>query len=288
MSMTSTRIPYLAAVEAVRWDPITGCSNGPDICAVSAECWARKMEKIQSCMNSECEAALGDADCIWRETNGGGACWPDLFVPTFHPETLQAPLRTRKSRVIAVGFGGDMWSDVVDPEWRRQVFEVEERCPGHVFVHLTKNPDKILEKELPNQDHIWIGASVCRTEDVARVWAIGQGYTYLTPKVHRWISFEPLIGPLDMESEPWLDSLPYIQFVVIGGLSNGAGQVVRPEDCGTRPEWVQPILDAAHETGCKVFLKNLQPIIKQLIDPRTGKAFTNQNEWREVPEEWKL
>lgn len=283
MSMSSSRIPYFAAVGGVRWDPITGCSNGPDVCAVSEGCWARKMAEPKVCKVYP-DLPL---DCIGQKCEDYGLCLLESFKPQFHPEALDAPLRTRKPKVIAVGFGGDIYSEGVDPEWRRQVFEVMGKCErigmGHRFICLTKRPENIRSGEfcgVPRRPTI--GVSVTSNDEADRIWMVQTRMPFRSPS---WVSFEPVLGPCVGDKRLRLDA--DVAFAVIGGLSNGAGQVVKPEDGGTRPEYVQPLLNACHEAGVKVFLKNLQPIIKQLIDPRTGRLFKNQNEWREVPDEWR-
>jgi protein gp37 len=244
--LVSTRIPYLAAAGAVRWDPVLGCDNSREVCAVHDECWARSLAHP--------------------------------FLPAFHPEVLEAPLRARKPHTIAVCFGGDLWSPGVDPEWRRQVRITEEAAPRHTYIHLTKAPENMnWLYDLIDAPNMWYGISLCLLPDIGKF----KGLRAQVPlQAHRWVSFEPLLWEVKLNAL-LIDCR--IEFVVIGGISDGFGRVFGPDEGGTRAEWVQPILDAAAEARCKVFLKNLRPIIKQLVDPRTGEPFESMNQWRDVP-----
>jgi protein gp37 len=186
--------------------------------------------------------------------------------------------------VIFVGFGGDLWCPGGKPEWRQRVFEVERQCPQHVFVHLTKNPKEILNDRERGNWQAWYGASVCgRRELDFRAACL----LYRTEK--RWLSFEPLITDVELYSTRLLGYYG-VRFIVIGGLSNGAGRIIPPsEEYGLRAEWAQPIIDAAADAGCRIFLKNLhRDVWTRLVNPRTGELMRSAVELREVPDEWRM
>ncbi|MHB0998182.1 MAG: DUF5131 family protein [Armatimonadota bacterium] len=278
--LSSTRIPYLAG--ARRWDPITGCSNNAEVCAVRGRglCWAESMRLDQA--RKAFNKGYGSDDLSEYATYVRDHICMEAFKPQFHEDTLQAPGETRKSHVIAVGFGGDMWTEEGGSGWRRQVFDIERAVDRHTYIHLTKCPDNIQSGEIPEQDNIWVGVSVLTGNDLDKITEL---FWNTADRHHSWVSFEPIMDEIMFQNNNNIFKTNEIEFVVIGGLSDGTGHVMTPEEGGTRPEWVQPIINQAYEAECKVFLKNLQPIIKQIIDPRTGKPFNSQQEWRETP--WK-
>jgi protein gp37 len=308
--LTSSRIPYIHDCNGKRWNPIEGCSNTGDICAVRKMglCWAENMAGA-SCPNAKIARSNGD-EFNWCEEE---SCdhWNEQsctkgFKPIFHPEFLTAPLHTRKNYVIFTGFGGDMWSDKVDTSWRNSIFYVESKCPQHIFVHLTKNPVNVGEHEngihqVPNQENIWMGVSVLQSSELWKIDRLHEELVYSRKherrrddlKVHIWVSFEPVIGDMKPKS-PWREGYQLsdmlidskIEFVVAGGLSNGDGKVVSSEDGGVRASFIQPILDAAYEANVPVFLKNIDRIWKQIINPRTKKPLQSPYEMRDIPHQW--
>lgn len=277
----ASRIPWLAECKGKRVEYITGCTNGPDVCAVRARglCWA------ESGIKRPCRQDVGSCEDCW--SNGTDVC-TSKFNPTVHPEALDAVRRLRKPTTLAWNLGGDAFCDGVDPEWRRAMWEtVKVTTPQHTHVFLTKLPANIpmIEGE-PKANNIWWGTSICLPTELDR--------TYSLPTCsyrNCWVSIEPLLGDVASGSFGLADTLaiqPQIKFIVIGGLSDGNGRIIPPDEGGTRPEWVQPIIDAAYEAGCRVFLKNLPvPIMRQITDPRTGKPFRSMFDWRELPDEWR-
>ena len=260
MSLTATRIPYLRDCDGRRYDPITGCSNTGDQCAVRARnlCWAESLVRAEGVDNWRCRLEM------------------PTFKPTFHPERLTAPLRTRRDYLIAVGFGGDMWSNGVVPDWRRQVCDVERQCPQHTFVHLTKCPENIRDEEiLPNG---WYGTSICVDADSDRIAPLYE--LMLRTDGHFWISFEPVL-----ENLRHIDVIGF-DWIVVGGLSDSRGRVIRPDEGGTRAEWIQSILDAVAHAGVPIYAKNLGGIWHELRRPRSGEWLKSPTELRELPREW--
>ncbi|MEC7763344.1 MAG: phage Gp37/Gp68 family protein [Pseudomonadota bacterium] len=161
----------------------------------------------------------------------------------FNEQWLDQPLRWRKPRNIFVCAHGDLFHPAVPDEWIDRVFAVMALAPHHRFQVLTKRADRMREYvtcvpdclspyafegerlegaaaeigrslgwdhdvmgttgyeamqswPLPN---VWLGVSV---EDQKRA---DERIPDLlaTPAAVRWISAEPLLGPVDLE--PWLD-----------------------------------------------------------------------------------
>lgn len=247
------------------------------------------------------------------------ACWAkgmakrlkfDFSQPRLVPELLLAPLSVRKPSTILVNFMGDLGGEWVDPlglvrEWtecvalysitdrigkhlvslRDIVFRVMEVCPQHTFLFLTKNPlawqkwtfDSAQSKGVW-PDNAWVGATAW---DEKSYWATSRALHAVQAK-HKWISFEPLFGPVMkpwperpyyLESEPhrgrmteseWLRACG-IGWVVIGAQT-------RP-DVVPKVEWVEEIVEAAGRAGIPVWIKNNLFNALPLDDPLTGKGY---------------
>jgi protein gp37 len=119
----------------------------------------------------------------------------------------------------------DLFQDDVPAEFIRKVFATMEECPQHTFQVLTKRSKRLRElaPSLPWPTNVWMGVSI---ED-ARVMTRVADLAAVPAKV-RFLSCEPLIGPLD--------DLPLkgIHWVIVGGES---GPAARP----MQHEWVNSI-----------------------------------------------
>jgi protein gp37 len=144
----------------------------------------------------------------------------------------------------------------------QQVFAVMNRATHHEFQVLTKRPERAfrLARDLSWSDNIWMGTSI---EDMAvsrRADALRQ-----IPAAVRFISAEPLLGPMDD-----LD-LTGVQWV-IGGGESGIG--ARP--CELR--WAQGLRDRCLEAGVAFFWKQWGG-----RTPKAGGRLLDGREWSEYP-----
>jgi len=67
----------------------------------------------------------------------------DPFAPTFHPDRLSQPAKTKKPSKIFVVSMGDLFGDWVDSVWINAVLGACGRAPQHVYQFLTKNPRRL-------------------------------------------------------------------------------------------------------------------------------------------------
>lgn len=242
------------------WNPVTGCTKVSQGCK---HCYAER-----------------DWSRLQHLPAYKGRAFTDVVC---HPERLDQPLRWAKPRRIFVNSMGDLFHPDVPDEFIDKVFAVMALAPRHVFQVLTKRPErmrdcmarigmsaKILDAAartmgytfehdgkclaswpLPN---VWLGVSV---EDQA---AADERIPLLlqTPAAVRWISAEPLLGPVDLDRLA-IDSCdddytisaisgrriarygtkpgaPRLDWVVVGGES---GPKARP----MHPDWVRSLRD---------------------------------------------
>lgn len=207
------------------WNPVTGCTKVSQGCK---NCYAERMARRLEAMGSE------------RYRNG--------FEITLHPDLLDVPRRWRQPRVVFVNSMSDLFHDDIPLAYIRRVFDTMHRCPHHTFQVLTKRSERLAElaPELPWPNNVWMGVSVesarvlCRIQDLQRV-----------PAKIRFLSLEPLIGPLD--------ALPLagIHWVIVGGES---GPRARP----MRKEWVTSIFQQCRAARIPFFFKQWGGVRKDL------------------------
>ncbi|MDP9469174.1 MAG: phage Gp37/Gp68 family protein [Chloroflexota bacterium] len=186
------------------WNPVTGCtqvSTGCDHCYAMAFA-----ERFRGVPNHPYEQGF------------------DLRL---WPERLELPLRWRKPRRIFVNSMSDLFHADVPEDYIRRVFDTMVRADQHIYQVLTKRPQRLakLAKTLPWPEHIWVGVSVESNEVAWRA-----DFLRRVPAAVRFISAEPLIGPIDQLR------LEGIQWVITGGES-GLGH--RP----CNPDWVRDARD---------------------------------------------
>ena len=140
--------------------------------------------------------------------------WPD-------PKRWEREAATvgRRARVFTCSWS-DWFHDAAD-QWRDEAWAVIRSCPHLDFQILTKRHERIVD-HLPadwgphGYPNVWLGVSIENNKFVHRADTLRQ-----IPAVVRFISAEPLLGPL-----PSLD-LTYIDWLIVGGES---GPGYRPMD----------------------------------------------------------
>ena len=147
--------------------------------------------------------------------------------------------------------------------WRMEAWEVIKRCPHLQFQILTKKPLRIMECLPPDwgagYPNVWFGVSIEKNDCAWRADVLRQ-----IPARVRWISAEPLLGPL-----PELD-LEGFHWIVVGGES-GPGR--REMD----QTWVRQIRDMAKTAGVAFYFK-------QSAGARAGQGdLLDGRRWREFP-----
>ena len=190
------------------WNPITGCLHGCHFC------YARRM----------------------AETRLRGRCgYPidEPFSPTFHEYRLREPSQKRNPAKIFVCSMGDLMGAWVPAQWIQQVLSVIANNPQHTFQLLTKNPQRYLEFDYP--DNVWCGASLESQNELYRLEVLKQVKAEV-----RFVSIEPLLSDIQADFDG-------IEWVIIGAMTG-------PKAIKPRIEWIDTIL--AQSNGIPVFLKD--------------------------------
>jgi protein gp37 len=142
------------------------------------------------------------------------------------------------------------------------VFAVMAATPQHTYQVLTKRATRLrrLAPDLPWPSNVWMGVSVEDADVVARVDELR-----VVPAAVRFLSCEPLLGPLD-----GID-LDGIGWVIAGGES---GPGARPMD----PAWPAELRDACQTAGVPYFFKQWGG-----PTPKSGGRLLDGRSWDEMP-----
>lgn len=267
------------------WNPTTGCDRLSPGCE---NCYALTLAKRLKGMGSPKYQADGDP-----RTSGPG------FGITDHPDSLATPLAWRTPRKVFVNSMSDLFHKGVDSTFIARVWAVMAATPQHTYQVLTKrhgrmrsllnSPDFYREvRRCLHRDHglsdvdtfgtqrfplpnVWLGVSVEDQKHASlRIPALLD-----TPAAVRWLSCEPLLGPLDLgllttregaveallgnlDHVRWPDGsrtamnnprpLPGIDWVVAGGES---GPGARP----MHPDWARSLRDQCQAANVPFLFK---------------------------------
>lgn len=195
----------------------------------------------------------------------GSKRYQNGFKLTVHEDVFELPLTWKRPQVIFVNSMSDLFHEQLRFEHIEKVFDIMNRADWHTFQILTKRPVQLMKyaRKLKWTDNIWMGVTVESARYVHRIDALRT-----VPAAVRFISFEPLIGPVPADS----CSLTDIHWAIVGGES---GPGARPMS-GT---WVREIRDICRRDGVAFFFKQWGGVNKaaagRLLDGKT---------WEEMPE----
>jgi protein gp37 len=232
------------------WNPVVGCSKVSEGCD---NCYAELVHKLRL------DGRHGyPAFRPWTPENAE-------HNVTLRPDRLGDPAKWRKPRMVFVNSMSDLFHPRVPSEFINDVWMAMFNNPRHTYQVLTKRPKRLRNwtlraaeaKGWPADeiwpDWIWVGTSIESRDHLDRADLLRE-----TPAAVRFISAEPLLGPLLPKIEGdeenciawWPDGsdtpcVPYdgldlhdIAWLIVGGES---GPEHRPMDA----DWVRDLRDAA-------------------------------------------
>jgi protein gp37 len=238
------------------WNPVTGCSKVSEGCR---NCYALTFAE--------------------RFRGTPGHYFERGFDVTLRPDKLDQPLRWRRPRRIFVNSMSDLFHPEVSDDFIDQVFAVMALAPQHTFQMLTKRPERMAEYFRHHYRHakveieaaaISIDAGVEEEEEVTFDWPLPNVWLGVsvenqkaaderiplllqTPAAVRFLSCEPLLGPVDLDRWVVSDAMGVpigheIDWVIVGGES---GPGARP----VHPDWVRSLRDQCQAAGVPFFFK---------------------------------
>jgi protein gp37 len=198
------------------WNPVTGCTK---VSAGCRNCYAERMALRLQAMGQE------------RYARG--------FSLRLHWDLVDLPYSWSKPKRVFINSMSDLFHPDVPDEFIRAVFKTMSACPIHQFQLLTKRSARLRQMgpSLPWRLNIWAGVSVENEEVAWRVDDLRE-----VPASVRFLSCEPLIGPLDALN------LSGIDWVIVGGES---GPGARP----MKKSWVDSILRQCRSSDVSFFFK---------------------------------
>jgi len=254
------------------WNPIVGCSIVSPGCT---NCYAMAMAARINKMTLQ-----SHYEGLTKEVNRKQVWTGKLALAGDY--AFRAPLRRRRPTTYFVNSMGDLFHEDVPDEWIDRVFAVMALRPQHTFQVLTKRAQRMRQYLSPNIDwNVLLGATftsmntngridVARAADLnhritvgAMQWPLPNVWLGVsaerqqeaderiplllrTPAAVRFISAEPLLGPIDMHL--WMLTCPAIDWVIVGGES---GPGARP----MHPDWARSIRDQCAEADVPFFFK---------------------------------
>ena len=243
-------------------------------------------------------------DGLTKRVNGKPVWTGKLALAPEH--ILLEPLKRRKPTTYFVNSMGDLFHEDCPDEWIDKVFAVMALCPQHIFQVLTKRSARMREymstpdrkriiahdpvldisdamarvagtwKARPSLDHfsacfaghgpfpnVWLGVSAERQQEAdERIPDL-----LATPAAIRFVSLEPLLGPIDLTdldhtgmcrkeqahgiSAIWKGNAigrASLDWVIVGGES---GPDARP----MHPDWARSLRDQCAAAGVPFFFK---------------------------------
>ena len=209
------------------WNPVAGCQIVSPGCT---NCYAMRMAARLANIGQEKYQGL-------TRQSGGRHVWNGKI--TCDEASLAIPSQWRKPRLVFVNSMSDLFHDSVPVAFINRVWTTMEKANRHTFQILTKRPDRMrrVTEHLTLLPNVWLGTSVETTDYLWRLQEL-----QATPAAIRFISFEPLLGPI------YRADLTDIHWAIVGGES---GPKARPMD----EEWVRALKGQCEQQNVAFFFK---------------------------------
>jgi protein gp37 len=237
------------------WNPLSGCTRASSGCD---HCYAATMTLRLAAMGQE-----KYQDLAVRLPSGRA-----VFNGTIKLDesALEKPYTWKKPTTVFVNSMSDLFHKDVPESFIRRVFDVMADTPQHTYQVLTKRPERMADVLIRYYagsapwKNIWCGTSI---ENMAVEWR--SNWLRLVPASVRFISAEPLLGPLalDLTDISWL----------IAGAESGHG--ARPANV----EWFRGLRDQCVASDTRFFLKQFAHNGRKLPLPEL-----DGRQWLEMPE----
>lgn len=223
---TAIEWTHIPGYKGETWNPHGGCTPVSEGCK---NCWAVRQANRFKNRFRQYEGTVKDG----KWTGVIGCATGDMFYK---------PLRWRAPRAIFPCSMGDFFHPGAD-DWRERYWHTIYDTPQHLYLILTKRPERIPQclpsfgkKEWP-WPNVWLGATV---ENDDQQWRIAE--LLKVPAAKHFVSIEPMLSRITV---PYIHALDW---VICGGES---GPGARLMDVA----WARSIRDQCQAAGVPFFFK---------------------------------
>lgn len=250
---TAIQWTHVPGYKGETWNPVTGCDRVSPGCA---HCYALELASRLKRMGQYRYQRDGNP-----RTSGPG------FGVTLHSDILGRPQTWQKPRAVFVNSMSDLFHEEIPDRFIAEVFAVMRIAAQHIFMVLTKRPERMRDllndpnfaelvasavgvrgfhDGIPHSqiasENVWLGVTIENRRFVHRADLLRE-----TPAAVRFISAEPLLGPL-FDDDWWPDfpqhmlDLRGIDWLITGGESG-------PRHRRFDPAWAIQLRDACAAAG---------------------------------------
>ena len=264
------------------WNPIVGCSKVSPGCD---NCYAERMAIRLACMPNK-SVSYDYKSVLFPDQNNKQTSWNGHTL--FRQEQILTPLKWKIPRMVFICSMSDLFHEQTDFEKIDVIFRLMSDLDQHIYVILTKRPEVVLQffcwKILRSgynwrpKDNVWFGVTAENQEQAN----IRIPLLLKIPAAKRFVSIEPMLGPVDLTTMPTKDMFythfnsltgclensitdkkqeaynrqkgfegyhrTHINWIICGGES---GTKARP----MHPDWVRSIRDQCQSAGTPFFFK---------------------------------
>lgn len=203
---------------------------------------------------------------------------------------LEAPLRWTRPRRVFLSSMTDVFGEWVPDDYLDRIFAVMALTPQHTYQVLTKRAERMRRYMAARRSIVLTAMNALKPPPPPRHWYhAGRGITWplpnvwlgvsaedqqraderipellATPAAVRFVSYEPALGPVDLDWRGRPGWTPKIHWVIVGGES---GPGARPFDIA----WARSMVQQCQAAGVAVFVKQLGA--KPFTSDMAGEAF---------------
>lgn len=259
------------------WNPLVGCSPASPGCT---NCYAMKWaDRLKGMVKGAAKPVYAGV----TKTVNGEAVWTGTVRVAEHK--LQEPLRWRKPARVFVNSMSDLFHENVPVATIDRIWAIMALAERHTFQVLTKRSKRMREwlNDPTTPDRVEVEMRKIRAGATLRFWPLENVWVGVSvedqrrandrmpdllacPAAIRFVSAEPLLGPVDLALAAGMDlEESGLDWVIVGGES---GDDARP----MHTDWARLLRGQCDESGVAFFFKQVgawSPVLRRKA-PKIG------------------
>ncbi len=198
---------------------------------------------------------------------------PNLVRRTSDATFYQA-LSWKEPKMIFTNSMSDFFIEEAD-QYREDAWNVIRRTPQHKWQILTKRIERVKDHLPPDWgdgwDNVWLGTSIENQAYINRMDELSR-----IPAKIRFISYEPLLGPIDLSPQIESGAIKGIHWGIAGGESGYDHGKYKYRPCEI--SWIEDLVQQQKALNIKSFVKQLGSYQAKKLRLRDWKG-ENLQEW---------